>query len=822
MLRNYLLITLRNFERQKFFSCLNMIGLALGLASAILIFLYISDELRYDRMHPHFHDTYRIGVTWTNPSGQTFHNTASPGYFIKRLKEDRSEVRKGIRIDYIGYPTSLHHKAADKIILTEKIRWAEPGFDEIISFKLITGNQKTMFEEINSMVISESGVKKLFGGLDPIGQVVTVKHNFATDGREIDVVITGVYEDYPSNSHFKPEYILNVNALRAVVANFNHYMEGSRFQDRPEWFESYIVLQPEASLQSIQATIEQYAKEMSESDSAFVAGGWKIRPFLKPLSDLHFDDENLWEDGIRGDKKYLAIFSAIAILVLMIACINYMNLATARSARRAKEVGLRKSLGSRRSEIASQFFYESTVMTCGSLLLAVILVMIFMEPFNQLSHKTFTIGSLLDPYMIAIVLAIVVVMAFVSGSYPALYLSAFRPVEVLKGQTIRGKGAEMFRKSLVAIQYTVSLVLIISTLVVIRQMDHMQQTKLNAQGSQLLSIRYGGTAPDNKFAAFKQAVLQDRDIQHVTMANHLPRLNYFGWIGSEVSFPQLDKNNLQWNQLNVEFDFAKTYSLEIIAGRDFDGATLADSTAIILNEAALKVLNQTADKVLGATVIEERFDNQDRSYRVIGVVKDFPFRSMHQAVEPLLLNPKPHFIDKIAYIKLPVGKFQEKIESIEKTWKKIFPDTAFDYWFVSDEFNRMYLNESRVSSLAKTFAVLAVIITVLGAFGLASYTAEQRTKEVGIRKVLGAEVRQVVSMFVLLFVRIFTIASLIAIPCAYFLADYWLNDFVYRSALSPLVFIFSLLGLFSLTLATVSYEIAKAARSNPVTSLRSE
>jgi putative ABC transport system permease protein len=392
----------------------------------------------------------------------------------------------------------------------------------------------------------------------------------------------------------------------------------------------------------------------------------------------------------------------------------------------------------------------------------------------------------------------------------------------LKGQTIRGKGAEMFRKSLVAIQYTVSLVLIISTLVVIRQMDHMQQTKLNAQGSQLLSIRYGGTAPDNKFAAFKQAVLQDRDIQHVTMANHLPRLNYFGWIGSEVSFPQLDKNNLQWNQLNVEFDFAKTYSLEIIAGRDFDGATLADSTAIILNEAALKVLNQTADKVLGATVIEERFDNQDRSYRVIGVVKDFPFRSMHQAVEPLLLNPKPHFIDKIAYIKLPVGKFQEKIESIEKTWKKIFPDTAFDYWFVSDEFNRMYLNESRVSSLAKTFAVLAVIITVLGAFGLASYTAEQRTKEVGIRKVLGAEVRQVVSMFVLLFVRIFTIASLIAIPCAYFLADYWLNDFVYRSALSPLVFIFSLLGLFSLTLATVSYEIAKAARSNPVTSLRSE
>ncbi|MBT1698956.1 ABC transporter permease [Fulvivirgaceae bacterium PWU4] len=822
MIRNYLVVALRNFQRQKFFAFLNMFGLALGLASAILIFLYVSDELQYDVMHPYYNDTYRIGTTWSNPNGQTFDNTVAPGYFIRQLKEDRSEVMKAIRIEYIGYPTSLHHKTTDKIILTEQIRWAEPGFDEILDFELVRGNRAKMFDNPNSMIISESGARRLFGDADPMDQVISVKHNFATQGREINVVITGVYRDYPSNSHFKPHYILNINALRAVVENFDIYMEGSRFQGNVSWFESYIVLQPGASVAPVRAALQDYAQHMALSDSATVAAGWKLTAFVTPLSELHFDQKNLWEDSTKGDKKYLTIFSAIALLILLIACINYMNLATARSARRAKEVGLRKSLGSGRREIARQFLYESSLMTIGSLLIALLLVIIFLQPFNQLAHKTFTLASLLDPYMIAIMLVIIVFMAVVSGSYPAFYLSAFRPVEVLKGQAVRGIGAEVFRKSLVAVQYTVSLVLIISTFVVIRQMNHMQNTKLNEQGSQLLSIRYGGTAPDSKFAAFKQAVLEDKDIEHVTMANHLPRLNYFGWIGAEVKFPELTDKSLQWNQLNVEFDFAKTYQLEFVAGRDFDAANLADSSSVILNEAAVKALNQPIEKIMGTSVTEVRFNNNNRTFKVIGVVKDFPFRSMHQSIEPLMLNPHLHFIDKIAYVKLPVGKFQEKIQAIEKKWKEIFPAIGFDYWFVSDEFNRMYLNEGRVASLAKSFAVLAVLITVLGAFGLASYTAEQKTKEVGIRKVLGAEVRQVVAMFVWLFLRIFFMASIVAIPLAYLLAVYWLKDFVYQSALNPLIFILSLVGLLVITLVTVGYEIARAARANPVSSLRRE
>ena len=422
--------------------------------------------------------------------------------------------------------------------------------------------------------------------------------------------------------------------------------------------------------------------------------------------------------------------------------------------------------------------------------------------------------------MLLIVFGVVVFMGLVSGIYPALYLSRFKPVEVLKGQIVKGKGAELFRKSLVTIQYTVALVLIICTFIVIQQMDKLKTTKLNEQGSQILSIRFGGIAQQDRFEEFKRSVLQDPDIEHVTMGNHLPRLDYFGWIGANVKFPEFNDKPLQWNQLNVDFDFPKTYALRIIAGRDFEIGNLNDSSSMLINEAGIKALNQPISKVIGTSVR----DNNDtaRIYRIIGVVKDFPYRSMHQPIEPLLLNPHLHFIDKIAYIKLPPGQFQEKIASIEKKWRAVFPNTGFDRWFLSDEFNRMYLVEGRVSSIAKAFAVLAILITVLGVFGLASYTAEQRTKEVGIRKVLGADERQVMGLFIWVFVKIIAVSCLVAIPLAWLAAYKWLQGFAYRTSIDPLVFAFSLLGLLLITLLTVGYEILKSARTNPVTSLRTE
>ncbi len=438
MIQNYLLIALRNFQRQKLFALLNMFGLALGLASAILIFLYVSDELQYDVMHPHYKNTYRLGVTFTNREGQEFDNVTSPGFLTRQLKDTRPEVELISRVNYIGYPTSLHHKPTDKIILTEEIKWAEPNFNQIIDFDIIKGNEEKIFENQNSIVLSETGARRIFGDADPIGEIITVKHNFATNGKEIDVTVTGVYRDFPSNSHFKPKYIINVNAFRSIVQNFDNYLEGSRFQEL-NFFENYLVVRAGTDVKPIEETLKTLCSQMIAADSGISAQGFKMTPFLVPMSDLHFDPKNLWEnDSTRGDKTYLTIFSVVALLILLIACINYMNLATARSARRAREVGLRKSLGSARTEIAKQFFYESFLMTVGSLVIALILVVIFLQPFNELAHKSFTLASLLNPYMIAIVLVIVLFMSAISGSYPAIYLSGFRPAEVLKGQVIRG------------------------------------------------------------------------------------------------------------------------------------------------------------------------------------------------------------------------------------------------------------------------------------------------------------------------------------------------------------------------------------------------
>lgn len=823
MLRNYLVIALRNFRRQKLFSLLNIFGLSLGLACAILIFLYVSDELRYDTMQPYYGNTYRVGCTFTNPNGQRFENTVAPGLFMRYLKDNRSEILYTSRIDNIGYPTSLNYKPTDKIVLTEKIVWAEPGFNKLLYFDLKKGDREKMFGNFNSIVISETGASNLFGKEDPMGKVISLKHLFATRGQEINVQVTGVYRDYPSNSHFKPDYIINMNALREIYGeHYAEYLEGTRFGQYTNFFESYIVLKPGADIKPINAVLNTLADQMLRSSSGVAPDGSKFEGYTIKLADIHFDAKNLWEDNsnTHGDRTYLTIFSIIAIMVMVIACINFTNLATARSIKRAKEVGLRKSFGGMRFEIASQFFLESFLMTICALVMSVLLVFIFLHPFNQIAHKSFTMGSLSDPYMMTIIGMIVLFMTFVAGFYPALYLSAFQPANVLKGHMVKGKGAEFLRKSLVTIQYTVSLGLVIYTLIVIQQMDRMKNTKLNEQGSQLLAIRFGGVAQQERFETFKHMVLEDPQIEHVTMGNHLPRLDYFGFIGRTFKFPFLGDKDLQWNQLSVDYDFPKTFQLKFIAGRDFQLGNINDSNSLILNQAAVQALNKPVDKIMGTMVKDTRDSN--RVFRVIGVVENFPFRSMHQPIEPLVLNPHLDFIDKIAYIKLPVGTFREKIAAIEKRWKAAFPGAGFDHWFVSDEFNRMYQVENTISSLAKTFAVLAILITIFGVLSLASYTAEQRTKEIGIRKVLGAGDRQVIVLFAAVFIKIFFISCLIAIPLSWFLAHKWLQGFVYRVSISPMIFVVSALGLLIITLLTVGHEIWKSAKANPVSALRTE
>lgn len=813
MIKNYLTIALRSFLRQKGFALINILGLSIGLASVLLIFLYINDELTYDTMHPRHETTYRLGFTGVNQDGTEFQAGLVPGAWALQLKEQLPDVKEALRYFWTGYPVSVSDQDNDKILLTEEMYWVEPTYPEVLHFNVLKGDRNGFSGTQNSMAIAESVARQFFGDQDPIGETLIFRHPWMTNGEEVGVVVTTVFEDYPANSHVKPKYLVNYNTLGRFFNNgFDNFMNSWG----NGWLYSYIVTAPNADPNQILERLNQMLDTNLGEDAQ------NFEPLIIKVSDIHFDTAVSWTTEGPGDLSCIFIFGSIALLILVVACINYMNLATARSAKRSKEVGMRKSFGSSRKQLMFQFFNESFLTAFIALLLAVLLVIIVLPVFNDLAYKNFTVGSVFSGKILLILFAIMVFVSFMAGSYPAIYLSGFKPIEVLKSKFVAGKSTELFRRILVVIQFSISIILIISTFVVMMQMSFLRNSKLNERGDQILSIRYGGTAPNERYQTFKNLVLQDPDVSHVTMANHLPRQNYFGGINSALTFPDISSEPYNWSMLNVDFDFPGTYDLEFIAGRDFSAQNLADSNAFILNETAVRNLNVDLDKVMGMAVSVAVGEDRSIDGKVIGVVKDFPYRSMHETIGPLAISAIPHFIDKIVYVKLPAKGISEKIASLHEKWKEIFPGVGFDYWFISEEFGRMYETEERMAGLIKNFSILAIFIACMGLFGLASYLAERRTKEIGIRKVMGASSGQMVILLFTSFARLLAVSAVVALPVAYLLMNSWLQNFVYNVGLSWWVFVLSIVLVTLLTVVTVGYESLKASLANPVDVIRYE
>ncbi len=824
MLKNFLLVSLRNFLRNKTYTFINISGLAVGIASAALIFLFVFDEVTYDSIHPEYKRLYEIGLTVIDKNGNKESYGVAPGGWSQTLKDKFPEIESITRLSIFGFPASIQDKAADRIVLNQdgEMYWIEKDLGDVLYFPLVKGNPEKALDQVNSMVISETAAKTLFGNEDPVNKQLTIKHPFATFGQEIEYLITGVFKDYPANTFFRPKYLLNVNGLKTAYGKqritFEEWLNGMDL--RGGFFQTIMRLKGPSDLQSMTREMERLADFTTRSDSGFYASGRKLVPIIKPLAETHFDEVTKWnfvDDS--GSKKAVFTFAGIALLILIIASINYMNLATARSVGRAKEVGIRKTLGSKRIELALQFILESAMTSLLALLLSIVLIFLLMPYFNLLTGKTFTLGSMLNPIVILAMIFLTLFVTLLGGSYPAFYLSGFRPAQVLKGKMSGGGGADGLRKFLVTFQFAVAILLMISTNTIIKQMELIQKSKLNEQGDQLLSIRYGTVAPNDKYPGFKNAVLRDKDLDRVTIGNHLPRHDYFGGMQFPFRFRQLDDKEYQWSQINGDFDFPQTYDLVLTAGRNFDPKNPSDSNTVLLNERAVVELHKTNAEILGTSL--EQTDSK-RTSRVIGVVKDFPYKSAYHAIEPLVISPRPDDMDRIVYIKLPKGRMAEKIKFIEETWKTTIPGVGFDYWFVSDEFGRLYKKEQKISALSKVFAALAMGITILGLYGLASYMAEQKTKEIGIRKALGASVGQIAWLFMVIFLNIFLVGCLVAVPAAWYFMDGWLKTFVYRISLGPLVFVLSGVLVLFLMVLTIGFETMRAARANPVNALKHE
>lgn len=832
MLTNYLLLAIRNILKQRGYAIVNTLGLAIGLAAAIFILLYVRDELTFDTMHPKASNTYRMGYWLQFANGQEDKFPAVPAGWDNFIKDNYEGVSDIASYLQWGMPTSLYYAPADKIILTEEIIWTEPTLKDVIAISLVRGDQNTCLHEPNNVILSESAAYKLFGDEDPLNKTIGISHAQMTNNTKVEMVVKGVYRDFPSNSHIAPHYIANIYALKPFLPGIdkalNEYMgEG----DNGWWTQSYFTCDNPETIPVIQEALQKRANEIIERLKLDL----KFRPIIRNITDVHFDQEIDWSVYHKSaDKNYMYIFITIAILILVMASINYINLAVAKSVSRAKEIGLRKTFGGQRLQLFFQFMLESFILVIISVVVAFGLVALFLPQFNGLSEKTFELRHLVEPGMLTIIAAVVVFVTLLGGSYPSIFISGFEPANVLKGKFAFRKGSNLFRQFLIGTQFTVAVILLIGSVILVNQMDLMRNSKLNEAGKQIVSIRFGGfgrgNATDMHYNTYKNMVLSDPQIESMTLANHLPRLDFFGPINMQFQFPEIQEEKFEWFQLNGDYDFPKTFGLKIIAGRDFNSENVSDSTAILLNESAVKALKLTPENAVGKLVTRPAHsyyggpDTTQASVhgKVIGVVEDFPYKSMNHKIDPLGISGRPHFDDRIIHVRLDAKDMGEKIRHLELSWKKIFPGFGFDYWFIDDEFGRMYENETKIAGLTEKFSALAIFITCIGLYGLASFMAQQRTREIGIRKAMGSTSGQIILLLLKVFAKLLVISAVIAIPVTYLLTSKWLERFVYQTPLSPWVFAGSLLLIAVITLLTVGFETWKAARVNPVESLRHE
>lgn len=816
MLRNYFKIAVRNLTNHKFYSFINITGLAVSITCCILISLFVIDELSYDKFYKDGDQLYR-----TNRHGKygdnEFHFATAPAPFAKALVDEIPEVERAVRFRNWGSYLVKTPEMTESYKETTLV-FADPGVFELLEINVISGSPSEALAKPMSIALGESVAKKYFGSSDIVGKTIIL------DGDE-EYQIGAVFEDFPENSHLNFDFMMTMLDMESskndvwVSNNFYTYFKVREGTDISTLGKKI----NEMSEAHLGPQLEQYTGHSMEE---FKAAGNYMTFELQPMDEVYLHSNFTFDIGKTGDITYVYLFMIVAIFILVIACINFMNLSTARSANRAKEVGVRKVLGSYKSHLVKQFLTESVLLSGVAFIISVGLVAVCLPFFNQLADKSLSL-PLNDPFFYLILLGGAIFIGFLAGIYPAFFLSSFKPVNVLKGKLSLGSKSGLIRSGLVVFQFFISIILLIGTATVYRQLDFIKNKKIGFNKEQVLMI---GDAYmlGKQLETFKKEITQLSFVKNATVSGFVP-VN--GYNRNDNTFWEEGKQPTEDNLVSMQFwkvdeDYMETMGLNLTSGRNFNDDLASDSSAIILNQTAFKAYNlepgkenwiQTFDfDPVTNTPIEGKF----QKFKVIGVVEDFHYESMRQPIGNLALRLGKS--SGVISARLNTTNYSEAISGIEEVWKKFAPQLPYSYKFLDSEFGEMYETERRLARVFTVFAVLAIFIGCLGLFALAAFMADQRTKEIGIRKVMGASVKTIVMMLSKEFSKLIIIAFILAAPLAWWGINSWLSNYSYKIEVGLEIYLISGLIAFAIAWITVGYQAIKAATSNPVKSLRSE
>lgn len=819
MFKNYLKIAFRNLLKQKAYSIINIVGLTIGITCCLLIVLFVLDELSYDKHREKADQIYRVAVK-SRIGNQELDEAVTSDLMARTLVQEYPEVKQATRI--IHTPNMLV-RYEEKVFNETQFLWVDSTFFDVFSARMLYGDPKTALKDHHTVVMTEATALKYFNNLaDAIGKIVHYE-----DGTPYRV--SGIVENPPANSHFHYGMLCPLSSWEWNYPGFwlNHYMY------------TYIVLQKNFPPKQLEAKfprlVEKFVaphiqRRANMTLEQFYQSGGKIEYYLQPLTDIHLHSHISRELEPNGDIKYIYIFSLIALFILLIACINFMNLSTAKSINRSREVGMRKVLGSFKSQLVRQFLFESTLFAALALFCSFLLGKFLLPYFNSISGKQLDINLFTHWFLLPASLAIAVIVGIMAGSYPAFFLASFEPIVVLKKSSTRGASGNSFMRSLLVVfQFTISIILFIGTFIIYNQLQYIQNKRLGFDKENILVIKRGwaiGQNPDGSpqapgangtvFDVFKRDLLQNPHVISVAGAGSLPGKDFENFVA--VADGNSRQDRLQFNFMFGDYNFAETMKIELLEGRYFSPEIASDTLAVVINESAGKLLGYEKP------YIGKRIGfpgSSDFFIHIIGVIKDFHYESLYHPIAPLVLGMRNDTRTYIA-VRIRPQDIISTVAFIQNTWNKYIPYKPFEYFFFDEDYHNLYKAEKRIGKLFSTFSVLAITIACLGLLGLASFTIEQRTKEIGIRRVLGASVSIILLKLSSEFIKWVIIANIIAWPIAWFISNKWLQNFAYRIEIRWWMFLLGGGTALAIALLTISWQAIRAATVNPVESLRYE